>query len=155
MYRSVALSVVAALLLSAGHVSAADAKKKKRAKPRKMELPYTEPAYGTAGAGVCFQGSSCLFYGPPAPKEKFFSVVVEDDLGTDVYGSVIQDTNEDGNFLVIDDLTVGFCGATEEPIEIEPGKAVSVWVWQGPGIDPPCPGGASSGTATVTFSAKK
>ena len=127
--------------------------RKKPAK-RKYELTYTEPAVGTAGAGVCTQGSSCLFFGAPAGREKYFAVEVVDDLGTAVYASVIQDTNEDGNFLVADDLTVGICGATEEPIEIEPGKAISVWVWEGPGADPPCPGGASSGTATAFFSAK-
>ena len=121
-------------------------------KPRKVEMPYSEPAVGTTGVGVCFQGASCAFFGPPAAGEKFVSVSVEDDLGTDVYGSVIQDTNGDGNFLATDDLTVHFCGATTEAIPIEPGKAVSVWVWQGPGANPPCAGGASSGTVTGTFS---
>lgn len=125
----------------------------KKAKPRKAELTYSEPAYGTAGVGVCFQGASCAFFGAPQGNERFVSISVEDDLGTDVYASVIQDTNEDGNFLATDDLTVHFCGATAEPVEIEPGKAVSVWVWQGPGVTPPCAGGASSGTITATFSA--
>jgi len=76
---------------------------------------------------------------------------IEDDLGQPVPASVIQDTNGDGSFLVTDDLTVGICGATDEPVEIEPGKAVSVWVWRA-GVNPPCPGTASSGTATATFS---
>ncbi|HJR45019.1 MAG TPA: hypothetical protein VJ927_05390, partial [Actinomycetota bacterium] len=126
---------------------------KKAPKPRVMKLPYTAPAYGTHGAGVCFQGESCLFFGEPQGKERFFGVEIEDDLGREVYASVIQDTNEDGNFLVADDLTVGICGKTTESVELEPGKAVSVWVWQGPGIDPPCAGTASAGEATATFSA--
>lgn len=129
-------------------------KKKRPPKPRKIELSYAAPAYGTAGAGVCFQGESCLFFGPPVKKERFFSVEIVDDLGTAVYASVIQDTNEDGNYLATDDLTVPICGETEEPIEIERAKPVSVWVWQGPGADAACPGGASSGTATATFSSK-
>lgn len=128
---------------------------KKAPKPRKMELTYTNPAYGTAGFGLCFQGESCLFYGAPLGKEKYVEVKIEDDLGREVYASVIQDTNEDGSYLASDDLTVGICGETEEPIEIEPGKAVSVWVWQGPGLDPPCAGTASAGTATATFSATR
>ena len=144
------VALISVLVVSSGVPTHA---KKKPAK-RKYELSYTEPAVGTAGAGVCTQGSSCLFFGAPLAKEKYFAVSVVDDLGTDVYATVIQDTNEDGNFLVADDLTVGICGATTEPIEIEPAKAVSVWVWEGPGADPPCPGGASAGTATAFFSAK-
>ena len=123
----------------------------KKTSPRKLKIEYTEPAHGTHGVGVCLQGSSCAFFGDPMLKERFVSVAVEDDLGTDVYASVMQDTNEDGNFLASDDLTVGFCGSTAEPVEIEPNKAVSVWVWQGPGANPPCAGGASSGTITATF----
>jgi hypothetical protein len=153
MPRTIAVSLTAALILGAVALPAdAGKKRKKKRIKRVMELSYTEPAYGTAGIGLCFQGSSCLFYGPPAPKEKFFSVEIEDSLGQAVNASVIQDTNEDGNYLATDDLTVHICGATEEPIEIEPKKEVAVWVWQGPGVNPPCPGGASSGTATATFS---
>jgi len=150
MPRIVAVALAGMLLLGTTAVPA-EAGKKKR-KDRKYELNYTEPAVGTAGAGVCLQGSSCLFYGPPGRGEKYVGVEIEDDLGVPVYASVIQDTNEDGSFLVTDDLTVHICGATEEPIEIEPGKAVSVWVWRTPGASPPCPATASSGTATATFS---
>ena len=147
--RSIAGIMIAVLLvIGAGTPVAAG----KKAKPRKMEISYTEPAYGTTGIGLCFQGSSCAFFGDPIGKEKFVSVTVRDDLGTDVYASVIQDTNEDGAYLATDDLTVHFCGETEEPIELEPNKAVSVWVWQGPGANPPCPGAASAGTVTATFS---
>ena len=124
----------------------------RRAKPRTLEMAYSESAHGTHGVGVCFQGASCAFFGDPLLNERFVSVSVEDDLGTNVFASVMQDTNEDGNFLAADDLTVHFCGETAEPVEIEPDKAVSVWVWQGPGTNPPCPGGASAGTITATFS---
>lgn len=145
-------AIVAGLVVAVACAGAVHAGAAKRAKPKKrtIEMPYAEPAVGAAGAGVCFQGSSCLFYGPPVAGEKHFSVAIEDDLGQPVPASVIQDTNEDGNFLVSDDLTVGICGVTEKPIEIEPGKAVSVWVWRA-GVNPPCPGTASSGTATATF----
>jgi len=124
----------------------------KKARSRVMKLEYTEPAYGTAGIGVCFQGSSCAFFGDPVGKERHVSVSIKDSLGTDVYASLIQDTNGDGNYLATDDLTVHFCGRTEEPVEIEPNAPVSVWVWQGPGAAPACAGGASSGTVTATFS---
>lgn len=150
MRKTIVVGLVAVL---AGATAGVPAEAAKRPKPKKrsIEMAYTEPAHGAAGAGVCFQGSSCLFYGPPVAGEKLFSVVIEDDLGQPVPASVIQDTNEDGNFLVSDDLTVGICGETTEPIEVEPGKAVSVWVWRA-GVNPPCPGTATSGTATGTFS---
>ena len=146
-------TMVVALAVALGCTLAGAPAGAKRAKPKKrtLELPYTEPAIGAAGAGVCLQGSSCLFFGAPAAGERLFSVAIEDDLGQPVPASVIQDTNGDGNFLVTDDLTVGICGATDEPVEIEPGKAVSVWVWRA-GANPPCPGTATAGTATATFS---
>ena len=147
--RKTIVSVAVAMLLVGSLTVPAHAGKK--AKPRKLEIKYTEPAHGTHGVGVCFEGTSCAFFGDPMLKERFISVTVEDDLGTDVYATVIQDTNEDGNYLAADDLAVGFCGSTEEPVEIEPDKGVSVWVWQGPGASPPCPGVASAGTITATF----
>jgi hypothetical protein len=150
MRKTIVMACVAALAFATAAVPAGAARRPKP-KKRTLELAYTEPAVGAAGAGVCLQGSSCLFYGPPAAGEKTFSVVIEDDLGQPVPASVIQDTNGDGSFLVTDDLTVGICGATDEPIEIEPGKDVAVWVWRA-GANPPCPGTATSGTATATFS---
>ncbi len=149
MRKTIVAVAVASVVIGALSVPAHAGKK---AKPRKLEMTYSEPAHGTAGIGVCFQGSSCAFFGEPLGKERFVAVTVEDDLGTDVYASLIQDTNGDGNFLATDDLTVNFCGVTTEPVELEPDKAVSVWVWQGPGANPPCAGGASSGTVTATFS---
>ncbi len=143
-----------ALLVAVLGTSDAEAKKKKK-KPRRertVEMPYTEPALGTAGVGVCFQGSSCVFV-EPAQGERFATVEITDDLGLPVYASVIQDTSGDGNYLATDDETVHICGSTTEPIEIEP-STLTVWVWQGPGVVPPCPGFASSGTVKVTFSNK-
>lgn len=148
--RKTLIAVIVGAVLSSALVAPVHAGKK--AKQRKVEMPYSEPAYGTAGIGVCFQGASCAFFGPPLRKERYVSVSIEDNLGTDVYASVIQDTNEDGNYLATDDLTVNICGETVEPIELETGKPVSVWVWQGPGLDPPCASAASSGTVTATFS---
>jgi hypothetical protein len=149
MRKALVGAIIGALWLGA---LAAPVQAGKKPKKRKAEMAYSEPAYGTAGVGVCLQGASCAFFGPPLAQERFVSVSIEDDLGTDVFASVIQDTNEDGNFLAADDLTVNFCGETAEPVELEPGKAVSVWVWQGPGADPPCAGPASAGMVTAIFS---
>jgi hypothetical protein len=149
MFEPIRVGLVVALCV--GAVALPAEARKPRPQKRVIELPYAEAAIGAAGAGVCLQGSSCLFFGAPAPGERHFAVEIEDDLGQPAPASVIQDTNGDGNYLVTDDLTVGICGATEEPVELEPGKPVSVWVWRA-GATPPCPGTATSGTATATFS---
>lgn len=150
--RVVALVLGSALLVGVLGTSEADAQKRKK-KPRRertIEMPYSEPALGTAGIGVCFQGSSCVFM-EPARGERFVSVEITDDLGLPVYASIIQDTSGDGNYLATDDDTTHICGSTTEPLEIEP-STVTVWVWQGPGAVPPCPGLASSGVVKATFS---
>ncbi len=143
--------ILLALVLIGGTLGGSPAgagSKKKRT--RKVETAYTEPAVGTAGMGVCFPGSSCVFL-EPLPGEKHVRVEVVDKLGLPVYASVIQDTNGDGSYLASDDRTVHICGKTAEPIAIKPGT-VTVWVWQGPGANPPCAGFASSGVVRTTFS---
>ncbi len=145
------LTIVLAASLLVGAFGTTDAGAKRAKKPRTVETKYTEPAVGAAGAGVCFQGSSCVFV-EPLPGEKFVSIEIVDDLGLPVNASVIQDTNGDGNYL-IDDGVIHICGETTEPLKIEPGT-VTVWVWRTPGLVPPCPGTATSGTVKTTFSTK-
>ncbi len=151
MRKAILIALTAALVTAALSVPAGAAKKTKKMQ-RKVELTYTEPAFGTAGVGLCFQGSSCVFFGNPAPKERYVNVEIEDDLGQPVYASVIQDTNGDGSYLPPDDLIVDICGKTTDAVKIEANKPVSVWIWQGPGVKTPCPGVASAGTVTATFS---
>jgi hypothetical protein len=149
-----ALTVLVALILLVGALAAPGAEAKKRKKKpsrtRTVETTYSEPAVGTAGIGVCFQGSSCVFV-EPVKGERYASVEITDEFGLPVYASIIQDTSGDGNYLATDDSTTHICGKTTEPLEIEP-STVTVWIWQGPGAVPPCPGLASSGTVTTTFS---
>jgi hypothetical protein len=146
------LVMLLGLALIVGALDAPVAGAKKRQKKRTVETPYTEPAVGAAGLGVCFQGSSCVFV-EPLPGERYVSIEIVDDLGLPVYASVIQDTSGDGNYLAVDDETVNICGQTEEPLKIEP-STVTVWVWRFPAAPPPCPGIASSGVVKTTFSAK-
>lgn len=84
------------------------------------------------------------------------AVGIHDSLGLPfVYASVIQDTNGDGNYLAVDDYAVHFCGETQDPIKLQRGKPVSVWVWQGGGLSsgplPVCPGVATSGLIDAYF----
>lgn len=151
MRNMLAVLLGATLVVGVLGASGADAgKRKKKPRQRTVEVPYSQPAVGTAGIGVCFQGSSCVFV-EPLPGERSVSVEISDELGLPVYASVIQDTSGDGNYLATDDATTHICGETAEPIEIEP-QTVTVWVWPGPGAPPPCPGVASSGTVKLTFS---
>lgn len=150
MRRQIVGMLLLMLLVGSLVPATADAAKRKKSARRVAKLPYTEPAYGTAGFGLCFQGSSCVMF-PVLTGEKYVSIEIKDDLGTPVYASIIQDTSGDGSWLAHDDYTVHICGETPEPIEIEPGLDVTVWVWQGPGLMPPCPGVASAGTVKATF----
>ncbi len=136
MRKVAAAAVGLSLLVGLPNISGAEAAKRKKKPPRQrtVETPYSEPAVGTAGIGVCFPGSSCVFV-EPAKGEQYVSVEIEDELGLPVYASVIQDTSGDGNYLATDDRTVHICGATDEPLEIEP-TTVTVWVWRGPGLVP-------------------
>ena len=126
----------------------------KKPRQRTVETPYSEPALGTAGIGLCFPGASCVFV-EPMTGERYVSVEVVDDLGLPVYASVMQDTNGDGSWLATDDYTVHICGKSAAPIEIDPSLTVAVWVWQGPGVSPACPGLASSGVVKTAFSKTK
>lgn len=150
MRRTIGIALAVAVVAGVVTAPAVNANKRRRA-PRKVESTYTEPAFGAAGLGLCFQGTSCVFV-DPLPGEKFVRVQIEDALGLPVPASVIQDTNGDGSYLATDDDTTHICGETEEPLRIEP-STVTVWIWR-IGIPNPCPGTGTSGTVTTTFSAK-
>jgi hypothetical protein len=147
--RKLLTVLLVSALVGALGAPGAEAKKPKK-KSRSIEMPYTEPAVGAAGVGVCFQGSSCVFT-EPLPGERKVSIEITDDLGLPVHASVIQDTSGDGNYLAADDETVHICGSTEKPLKIK-SQTVTVWVWRGPGALPPCPGLASAGKVKLTFS---
>ena len=56
-------ALVGAIVVLLIGVAAAPVQAGKKSKPRTLEMTYTEPAHGTAGVGVCFQGTSCAFFG--------------------------------------------------------------------------------------------
>ena len=146
MRKIITVVVSAAIVLGAFGAPAADAAKKK-AKPRKASATYDAPAIGAGGAGICFPGTiGCVSFGT-ASNEHFVEVVVEDSAGTPVFASVTQDTNGDNQA----DTGTDICGASEEPIPIEPGAPITVFIWEGPGASPVCPGVATSGTINISF----
>lgn len=83
MRKSLGIALALALVAASFVAPAAQAKKKKKPRPRVVETTYTEPAIGTAGMGVCFQGSSCVFV-EPLSKERFVDVEITDESGLPV-----------------------------------------------------------------------
>lgn len=146
MRKIITVLMTAAFVVGAFGAPAADAGKKK-AKPRKASATYDLPAIGAAGLGVCSPGTiGCVGFGTAA-NERNVEVMIEDSAGTPVYASVTQDLNGDNQA----DTSTDICGASDGPIAIEPGLEVTVFIWEGPGISPVCPGFASSGVINMTF----
>ena len=140
MKRSVIVLLVLGLL--AGGVAGEAGAKKKKA--RVAEDTYVAPAYlqwnptGDANiGGVSF---------PTSADENFISIEITDTLGTPVSAAAGQDPEGDGTVA-----TTPFCGSTAEPLPIEGGLPVTVFVFVGPCTDPPSPGFATQGTVTATF----
>jgi hypothetical protein len=129
-----------------GSLTSAEAGKKK--KPKKVqrveEQAYIAPAYfywapsGDNIGGVKFT---------TGPTDNFVSIEIEDSTGMDVSASVGQDPEGDGTVA-----TTRFCTKTEEPLPIEPGLEVTVFVFVGPCTQPPGPAVATQGTVIGTFS---
>lgn len=145
MRKLLVAAVVAGLLVAA--VGSAEAGKKKAPKKttRVAEAAYIAPAYfywaptGDNIGGVRF---------PTGAGEAYVSIEISDDAGMDVSASVGQDPEGDTTVS-----TTRFCTSTEEPVPIEPGLEVTVFVFVGPCTDPePAPAFATQGTVTATFS---
>jgi hypothetical protein len=142
------LLVVAAVAgLVVGSVASAEAGKKRAPKKttRVAEASYVAPAYfywaptGDNIGGVKF---------PTGAGETYVSVEISDDAGMDVSASVGQDPEGDNTVSA-----TPFCTSTEEPVPIEPGLEVTVFVYVGPCTSPePAPAFASQGTVEATFS---
>ncbi len=145
MRKLATIILSASLVLGAFGAPAADAAKKKKA--RTATAPYDGPAIGAAGLGICFPGTLGCFAFGTASNEHNVEVSIEDSAGTPVFASVTQDLNGDNQA----DTSTDICGASEGPIPIESGVEVTVFIWEGPGVSPVCPGFASSGTIKVKF----
>ena len=145
MRKIVMVVLSASLVFGAFGAPAADAAKKKA---RKASATYDLPAIGAAGIGVCSPGTiGCVDFAT-ASGERKVSVEIVDSAGTPVFASVSQDLNGDNQA----DVSTDICGKSDGAIPIEPGFGVTVFIWEGPGANPVCPGFASSGTINLTFS---
>ena len=151
MRKPLVLLLVLGMLF--GSIVSAEAGKKKR-KPkkitRKVQGQYDAPSL--IAVGFCGQTGAvgCVSI-VTGPKEKFLKATINDAHGLPAYVAISADT--DGNSQ--DDTTFGsFCGTTEEPIQVEPGVELHMWVGlqADPGFAGCAPGIATSGTIDVTLS---
>ena len=145
MRKLVVIALVTGLL--AGAVASAEAGKKKAPKKvtRVAEATYIAPArlyWAPTGENI----GGAVF--PTGSTERYVTIDIADDAGMDVSAAVGQDPEGDGTVA-----TTPFCTSTEEPVAIDPGLEVTVFVFVGPCTDPaPAPAFATQGTITATFS---
>ena len=157
MRKTITTVLAAALVLGAFAAPMADAKKKKKAKPRVVTDTYDAPAIGvgtpvyTGGASGCSGGNNigCVEF-PTTAKDKFVKIEVTDQSGQKAGGFISQgDTDGDG----IGDGFGEFCGAHAGPVAITPGVPVKVSLYNGS-----CADGSQStvttGTVKATFTVK-
>lgn len=143
MRKIITVVLSAALVLGAFGAPAAEAGKKKKAKPRKASATYDNPSIGSSDLGGL--GIGIPSFGTAA-NESLMTVKITDETGLPVPASVSWDTDGDG----ISDTGFEVCGETEEPMPIEGGHTINVFLWVLPSST--CPvGTATSGTVDVTF----
>ena len=144
--------LVGALIVSAAAAGGADAKVRRHT--RTVKGTYDTPAVGLAGqgGGGCSQrdGIGCVEFAT-SKADHTVTIAITDQSGQAVYASVSQD--EQSGSGVHSTVPVGdICGKTSKPLQITGGYPVDVFLWEGPGPDPPCAGVATQGTVKATFS---
>ena len=110
-----------------------------------------DKAYQTAeiDPGGSIHSSNGVSFRPRAT-ERSVAVTIEDASGTAVPARVTQDLDGDGEY----EVESKFCGATDQPVEIEGGAPVTIWMTIGTcnGLTSPGDVGAwIQGTMTATF----
>lgn len=151
MKRSILLGLIIALIATALVAPSAMAAKKKP-KPRVFEGSYTCPCgVQIAGRGPAFRLGTGEggFEVPLLPKEKFMALEMTDESGLPVFFQITQDVDGDGTFY--EHAAGSGCGTTKEPVPLEKGAPIVVFVQSGT-----CdtgPGLATGGTFKATLSA--
>ncbi len=160
MKRFMILAIAASLVAGASMATPAQAKKKKKPPPpapRIVEFEYICPCpgfiqLGTLGTAGNLGGGAV----PVGAGEIYLTAVVNDSSGGVVPVNLNQANETGGNMAVPGGR---FCGATEEPVLLEEGREIRVFVgnmiWGGPTTAPevdPCPAPATGGTITITLS---
>ncbi len=155
MRKTVSLLLVAGLAAAAFAMPAEAAqKKKKKKKPQRIERVvewrYEAPAIGTPETpGVCLRPTSSCIDIATGPDDKFLQLEATDASGTAVAIEIGQDTDPDN---IGTEHSVGIiCGATTEPLPLEPGAPIVGFPWALGGLA--CPGAVGTqGTVKATLS---
>ena len=147
--------LVSALFVSVAAAQGADAKARRHI--RRAKGTYDTPAVGLAGqgGGGCSQkdGIGCVKFAT-SKTDHTISIAITDKSGESVYASVTQDVGDKvagGQGSTTKDIGE-ICGKTTKPLAITGGYPVDVFLWEGPGADPPCAGVASQGAVKAIFS---
>ena len=145
MKKAIVVAVTAALVAGA-FVGPADAGKKKKPKKvtREVAFEYVCPCVGAFQLGG-LTGTNVGGGPMPVGLESYLTAVAVDASGQPVPVSIQQDLDGDGGNNPVGE----FCGETTEPMQINPGLEIRVFV----GLpSPDCPGPAAGGTINFTLS---
>ena len=145
MKKAIVVAVTAALVAGA-FVGPADAGKKKKPKKvtREVAFEYVCPCVGAFQLGG-LTGTNVGGGPMPVGLESYLTAVAVDTGGQPVPVSIQQDLDGDGGNNPVGE----FCGETTEPMQINPGLEIRVFV----GLpSPDCPGPALGGTINFTLS---
>jgi len=144
MKKVLVTAVVVGLI--AGSLGAPAMAKKKKKKPVRVERVAEATYSGSANVvyfpAATFGGAAFALGGD----EQYVSFEITDASGTTISANVGQDPDGDNQVATVGE----FCGKTEEPIKVEPGLEVTIFVEQGT-----CGGGPSivtEGTIKATIS---
>ena len=154
MRKTITGLLAASMVFGALALPSAQAGKKKKAPKRTervAEATYQGPAVGVGGAGICSPGTLGCFPFALGADEGYINIEIADTVPVGVFASVTQDLDGD----TFADTSVDICGSSAEPIQVEPGVEVTVFLWEGPGVTTdgaPCPGVVTQGTITATIS---
>jgi hypothetical protein len=155
-YRALGFLVMGSLLVGSAAGAEAATKKKKVVKhTRVVTLKYTGActvAGNTPAVTFAFSSSSC----PPGaadysgfdaqPGEKYLTVKVTDSTGRPVHGELWLTT---GSGTAANDKNQEFCGALTDYLLTQRTFSLDL---DAATVDASCPGGATSGTITATWS---
>ena len=152
MKRSLVMFMVIGLIF--GSIATAEAGKKRKPKKveRTVELAYQTPSPGMSGVfGACMavlgvDGTACIDV-PISGSEAFVSVSVTDATGQPTNFDLAQDSDSAQPGF---EIFASGCGETSEAIPVTPGLPVRVSVSALGGPD--CPGAATTGSVSATFS---